>query len=253
MHADWTELTNCVDEKLDELEGKVAKRRYFYITLLREPISRYLSEFRHVQRGATWRGSRHFCKGRPATEDEVPPCFSGEDWEGVQLDEFIDCESNLANNRQTRMLADLELIGCYDRNYMPQSERDRVMLASAKKNLQSMAFFGLTEYQKISQYIFEETFNLRFAIPFEQNNATVSSSTLTTLTAAQAAKIAKLNALDIELYEFAKKLLLERFNKLKLRDNDFVERYKHLGELQKNGVTDFDWDKLEEDSTQSSN
>lgn len=146
------------------------------------------------------------------------------------------------------MLADLELIGCYDKKYMPKAERDRVMLASAKKNLQSMAFFGLTEYQKISQYIFEETFNLRFAIPFEQNNATVSSSTMPTLTAGQAAKIASLNSLDIELYEFAKKVLFERFNKLKAKDADFEERFKHLGQLQR-GVTEFDWDKLEEENT----
>lgn len=238
-----------MDDKLDELEGKVTKRRYFYITLLREPVSRYLSEFRHVQRGATWKGSRHFCKGRPATELEIPACFGGENWEGVQLDEFINCESNLANNRQTRMLADLELVGCYNKNYMPKAERDRVMLASAKNNLQNMAFFGLTEYQKISQYIFEETFNLRFAIPFEQNNATVSSSTITTLTHTQSTKIATLNALDIELYEFSKKLLFERFKRLKARDGNFAERFKHLGELQKNGVTEFDWDRLIEDAT----
>lgn len=135
---------------------------------------------------------------------------------------------------------------------MPKAERDRVMLASAKKNLQSMAFFGLTEHQKISQYIFEETFNLRFAIPFEQNNATVSSSTMPTLTTAQAAKIASLNALDIELYEFAKKILFERFEKLKARDANFEERFKHLGQLQKGGVTEFDWDKLVDDTSSSS-
>ncbi|VEN34206.1 unnamed protein product [Callosobruchus maculatus] len=248
LHADWTELTSCVDRKLDELE-EVVKRRYFYVTLLREPISRYLSEFRHVQRGATWRGSRHFCKGRPVTEKELPPCYEGENWGGVELDEFIACKSNLAANRQTRMLADLELIGCYDQSYMPKQDRDRIMLASAKKNLQSMAFFGLTEYQKISQYIFEETFNLRFSIPFEQNNSTVSSSTITTLTPEQTARIAELNSLDIELYNFAKKLLFERFEQLKAKDVDFNERFKHLGELViRNSPTDFDWDKFD-DST----
>lgn len=200
------------------MEGHVAKRRYFYITLLREPVARYLSEFRHVQRGATWKGSRHYCNNRAATEEELPACYRSETWENVELDEFMVCDSNLAINRQTRMLADLELVGCYNKNYMPSTERNRVILASAKKNLQSMAFFGLTEHQKISQYIFEETFNLRFAIPFEQNNATVSSHTMPTLTAEQAAKVAHLNDLDIELYVFAKKLLFERFNKLKARD-----------------------------------
>lgn len=130
---------------------------------------------------------------------------------------------------------------------MSKANREKVLLASAKKNLNSMAFFGLTEYQKISQYIFEETFNLRFAIPFEQNNSTVSSSTLSTLTAAQSAKISELNHLDIDLYNYAKKLLLERFEKLKARDSDFEERFKHLGELTiKNGPTNFDWDKLDD-------
>lgn len=44
LHADWTELTSCVDEKLDELEY-VVKRRYFYITLLREPVARFVGFF----------------------------------------------------------------------------------------------------------------------------------------------------------------------------------------------------------------
>lgn len=231
------------------MEGHVAKRRYFYITLLREPIARYLSEFRHVQRGATWKGARHFCKGKAATSNEIVPCFTNDNWEGVELEEFMNCESNLAANRQTRMLADLELVGCYDRKYMPRKERERVMLASAKKNLQSMAFFGLTEEQKKSQYIFEETFNLRFAIPFEQNNATVSSHTLQTLSAEQYDKISKLNNLDVELYDYAKRLLNERFEKVKSRDVNFQIRYEHLGEIHgKDGVTEFDWDKLIEDS-----
>lgn len=192
------------------------------------------------------------CKGRPATDEEIPPCFETETWEGVPLDQFMDCESNLAANRQTRMLADLELVGCYNKQYLPRAERDRVMLASAKKNLQSMAFFGLTEEQKKSQYIFEETFNLRFLLPFEQNNATVSSHTMQTLSPEQAGKIASLNSLDIELYNFAKKLLQGRFEKLKSRDRNFTKRYQHLGEVpNKEGPTEFDWDRPDEDPSSS--
>lgn len=52
--------------------------------------------------------------------------------------------------RQTRMLADLSLIGCYNSSYMNQEERNRVLLASAKRNLLSIAFFGLTEFQKVN-------------------------------------------------------------------------------------------------------
>jgi hypothetical protein len=62
-----------------------------------------------------------------------------------------DCGVFLYNlYRQTRMLADLALVGCYNTSYMPShAERNRVMLASAKRNLAAMAFFGLTEYQKV--------------------------------------------------------------------------------------------------------
>lgn len=167
-------MISCVDQELDKNEGETAKRRYFYVTLLREPIVRYLSEFRHVQRGATWKTARHWCLGRQATPTELPPCYNsklhliilsfknvlseeicavyvlGENWMGVSFDEFSSCDSNLATNRQTRMMSDLSLIGCYNKSSMPGHERNRIMLASAKRNLAAMSYFGLTEYQKVS-------------------------------------------------------------------------------------------------------
>lgn len=75
--------------------------------------------------------------------------MAGENWMGVQLDEFMSCDSNLATNRQTRMLSDLALVGCYNKSTAPAHERDRIMLASAKRNLAAMSYFGLTEYQKV--------------------------------------------------------------------------------------------------------
>lgn len=41
-------VKGCVDQELDKNEGETTKRRYFYISLLRAPIQRYLSEFRWV-------------------------------------------------------------------------------------------------------------------------------------------------------------------------------------------------------------
>jgi len=90
-----------VDQELDKNEGETAKRRYFYITLLRSPIPRYLSEFRHVQRGATWKNSRHHCLGRAPTPKELSPCYSGENWMDVPLDDFASCESNLGSSQES--------------------------------------------------------------------------------------------------------------------------------------------------------
>ncbi|XP_014471403.1 PREDICTED: heparan-sulfate 6-O-sulfotransferase 1-B [Dinoponera quadriceps] len=246
LHADWTELTSCVDTELNKIEGEGIKRRYFYITIIRDPVARYLSEFRHVQRGATWRGARHWCGG---TQTNIPQCYTGPSWQGVTLEQFMACSYNLANNRQTRMLADLSIVGCYN-STLSGTDRDRLMLASAKHNLQFMPFFMLTEYQKVGQYSFEETFGMRFAVAFEQHNATLSAATMATLRADQLDAVRRLNNLDLELYEFAKNLAFQRFKRLRDRDPYFVQRFQHLGELpSRQSATEFNWDSVIEDTT----
>ena len=76
LHPDWTELTSCVNNYLDATEGR-SKRRYFYVTFLRDPVSRFLSELKHVQRGATWKDANHICNGRPPSPEELPDCYAG--------------------------------------------------------------------------------------------------------------------------------------------------------------------------------
>lgn len=118
------------------------------------------------------------------------------------------------------MLADLTLVGCYNKSILSPQERDIILLASAKENLRRMAFFGLCEYQKTSQYLFEKTFHLYFIQPFVQLNETYSTLTLATLKPETVQKIKDLNHLDIELYAYAKQLLEERQAKLKKREED---------------------------------
>lgn len=216
LHPDWTELTECVDKYLSGLEGS-AKRRYFYITFLRDPIRRYLSEFKHVQRGATWKKSEHRCNGKPATREEIPPCYddvNDDDWTGVTLEEFMDCPFNLAVNRQTRMLADLRLVDCYDTSRMSLKRREMMLLNSAKTNLEKMAFFGLTEQQHESQLLFQNTFDMRFKTPFVQFNETTSLATELNLKQDIIDRITEMNHLDVELYEFAKVLMEARVQEM---------------------------------------
>ena len=160
LHADWTELKDCVADKMNEVYGD-RKRNLVYITNLRQPVQRFLSEWKHVQRGATWNGiynsytsyslynSHHRflvfffdifyisirrqsslrCGGREHSELNTK-CYSGEDWTNVSLEEFIKCDSNLAWNRQTRMLADLTQIGCYQNIFnLTVNELDRFIIA----------------------------------------------------------------------------------------------------------------------------
>ncbi|XP_072033185.1 heparan-sulfate 6-O-sulfotransferase 2-like [Amphiura filiformis] len=207
VHADWTALNSCVQQVLNRREKAAKKRRYLYITQLRDPTTRYLSEWRHVKRGATW-PSKHMCDGRLPTSQEVPLCYKGENWIGVVLDQFLDCKWNMANNRQTRMLADLTLVGCYNLTKMPIEDRNWLMLESARRNLRRLAYFGLTEYQAESQYLFEQTFGMKFTTTFEQLEETHASRSA--VTPEQVDRITKLNFLDVELYEYAKTLFLQR-------------------------------------------
>lgn len=306
LHADWTELNDCVEGALNEYEGGPAKkRRYFFVTILRDPVHRYISEFRHVQRGATWKTSRHWCGGREF--NDLPLCYKvcglcsilifkcmghsttdlkclghsktdfkclgcsttdfkclgrfttdfkwlgryttdfqclgnfgafliyfsvflqGANWTGVDIEQFMDCSFNLASNRQTRMLADLNLVGCYNATATESEERGKVLLASAKANLARMAYFGLTEQQQASQYVFEETFKLDFEVAFEQYNATLSSLTFNELTQAQLERIRQLNNLDVELYAYASSLLDQRFQQIKQGDPYFDQHWDRLG------------------------
>ncbi|XP_072034264.1 heparan-sulfate 6-O-sulfotransferase 2-like [Amphiura filiformis] len=221
LHADWTELKNCVPKVLDDKENNSKKRRYFYVTVLRDPVQRYISEWRHMQRGATWKKARHMCDGRLPSKEELPSCFTGENWLHVPLDEFMNCKYNLANNRQTRMLADLSLVGCYNLTKMPDEERKQVMLRSAKRKLRRLAFFGLTEYQLESQFLFEETFKLNFQIPFEQmNNTKAELASATAVTPLQYERIKQLNSLDIDLYTFARTLFIQRKALMEAKKNN---------------------------------
>ncbi|XP_027865735.1 heparan-sulfate 6-O-sulfotransferase 3-B-like [Xiphophorus couchianus] len=232
LHADWTELTSCVPvvmNKKDKKNVQKNKKNFYYITMLRDPVSRYLSEWKHVQRGATWKTALHMCDGRPPTQDELPACYSGEDWTGVPLTDFMNCPSNLANNRQVRMLADLSLVGCYNMSSMSELERGSVLLASAKANLRNMAFFGLTEFQRKTQYLFERTFGLRFIRAFTQINSTRAASV--GISEKVRWRIEGLNALDVELYEYAKELFLRRYQDSRQRQHQ-EERLRRRQERQ---------------------
>ncbi|XP_030058330.1 heparan-sulfate 6-O-sulfotransferase 3 [Microcaecilia unicolor] len=208
LYAKYRLFSRKFKPRTSKVRVKTSKN-FYYITMLRDPVSRYLSEWKHVQRGATWKASLHVCDGRSPTPDELPTCYLGDDWSGVSLREFMDCGYNLANNRQVRMLADLSLVGCYNLTFMNESERNEILLMSAKNNLKNMAFFGLTEFQRKTQYLFEKTFNLKFISPFTQFNTTRASNVDIDEWARK--HIEELNYLDMQLYEYAKDLFLQRF------------------------------------------
>ncbi|KAL3848443.1 hypothetical protein ACJMK2_019300 [Sinanodonta woodiana] len=226
LHADWTELKECVEDAMNRKEGFTRKRRYYFISIFRDPVKRFLSEWKHVRRGATWKTAELKCSGRSATLEEVPFCYKDESWRGVSLDDFLNCPNNLARNRQTRMLANLSKINCYNKTGMSEVERDEKMLASAKENLLDLSFFGITEFQRYTQKLFEYTFSLKFINDFVQFNVTRSDQTK--ITEEQKRKILDVNRLDIKLYQYAKDLFFQRVREMKRRTKDYNPIVDHI-------------------------
>jgi hypothetical protein len=222
VHADWTELHECVEKTLEDREGP-KEREFFYVTMLREPVARFISEFAHVKRGATW-VTKHHCNGREVSKEDIPHCYPGyskkEAWPNVTLHSFMGCKSNLGINRQTRMLADMRLVDCYKKTYK-EEERGRRMLESAMMNLRSMSYLGLSEYQIESRDLFEYMFGMRFTDEFaiRQDDELRSEREMDLLSESDIQRIKEVNYLDMKLYDYAKKIFFERINKMKMNSS----------------------------------
>ena len=148
IHAGYSELERCVrqsDYKNSEMH---------FITILRDPIRRYLSEYEHVKRGATWSLANRECL---CMKIFTSKCYNKTNRQDVDVDWYLNCDYNLGNNRMVRMLPDYTDIGCNrlhcfnDLNscdFKTKQENDRILLESAKDTLANkINFFAIAEYQ----------------------------------------------------------------------------------------------------------
>ena len=220
LHPFYSEYQSCISHESNLPEEKQKfdpSANFHYSTMLRHPVLRYISEYLHVQRGATF-SYRHICNGKKVKDEEMPPCYPGyydhATWENVTLSAFLSCQSNWANNRQTFSIADLETVQCFNKKALPQSVREKRLLESAKRNLMRFSFFGVTEYQAESSLLFEKTFGVKFGLRLEQKpvGSLNSAPMLNSLwkTESTYTRIAAANHLDMEFYEFAIELFAAR-------------------------------------------
>jgi hypothetical protein len=218
LHADYTQLKHCVPKMYPKLEESSIK----YFTILRDPIKRYLSEWLHVKRGATWiRRSAHNQSSfsQSCLNDLYKQCFMNQtNWPNVTLEEFIDCKFNLASNRQTRMLAfyDSKFSACD--LFSTNQNNEQLIYEKAIETLDSISFFALNEFQYLSKNLFEKTFRskLKFDIDFSQTNASLSENVYKELNVDLKKKIEIKNSFDLKLYKYAVNLFFKRLKEYKI-------------------------------------
>ena len=224
VHASYTEFQYCLSTLASNQLN--SNSNIHYMTFLRHPVLRYISEFLHVQRNASWSKAMNICHGQPVSPLDMPPCYPGyydkKPWTNLTLSSFISCESNWANNRQTLMVADLEAIRCFKKGVLSREERDKIILKSAMKNLESFSFFGLTEYMNESCSLFENHFGVELPVrPSVRNLASLHSGPMLphlwnhTLFNS----ILRVNNLDVKLYNFALSLFSKRAKEIGVEVN----------------------------------
>ena len=177
-----------------------------------------------MSRGASWNKQYTNCQAEGHYWDEFESkCFnttSKEKWKDVKLSEYVDCLENPAFNRLVKHLGNLDEVGCFEsvattnpgnKNYLNQMSK---LLNSAKSNLNDkIAYFSLNDEQRLSQWLFEETFGIEFGnyeegdFPgFYQKSGTQAARFESIASDTLIEKVKAMNTYDIQLSEYARKL-----------------------------------------------
>ena len=220
VHSDYTSLKFCAPKYLSSSLG-YAKWSLFFITNLRHPVSRFVSEYLHVKRGAKWPVYPVDCSLSNTTfipgvflRTVRPQCeLFGNDRGSISIEEFLGCKQNPAINRMTHMLAGYDTSECPPNSHLSTRELERIVLQTAKYNLETMAYFGILEYIQESSQLFENTFSVKFV---EYPEFRDSSSGSVTLTSQQLEAIQAANHLDLDLYNWAVPLFKDRIANLRV-------------------------------------
>lgn len=186
------------------------------LTLLREPVERFVSDFAYTQ--------RHL---------ETISLFPGElDYlRELSLADYVDnnpLAERLGNrNCQTEMVgARFKLTSPEEIYDVPKAQSARkhrhVTIEFAKEQLNDFAFVGLTERFQASLFLLAFTFGWQPIMDFQTLNVSPSRPRGDQIAVETRQQIEKYNALDLELYRYAEQLFEARFTQM---TQALLERY----------------------------
>jgi hypothetical protein len=209
LHPDFTALTHCIPK----LYPNTDTRNIYYFTRLREPIDRYISEWKYISKGLPFniKSYKTFCK----IENDL--CFDKDSKvKDLTLERFIKCPTNPANDRMSRMLAYYNYTEgeCYGEGLEPNE-----MLERAKKTIDNLYYFAINEYYDESVLLFERTLSgtrsnnkkyFKFAQGSISKHDTFADKHINVLSNETIQMITNNNLLDIQLYNYALGVFMNR-------------------------------------------
>jgi hypothetical protein len=223
------ELQGVIPESLDKYRSfsghfNVSEIEYLLaspficITMLREPTARYLSNFLHIKYKPPF-------QARPIVERELPVVRE------MSIDEFVTRNDLFIprdiSNLQTRILgAPLDpatLPASRTEPYYGKLDREAMSVQTAKEKLASMTAFGLTERFQDSLDLLAYTFGWKPMQATQVLNPREAAAEREIVTEGARARMREMNAMDVELYEFAVELFEQRMREMTA---SLVERYE---------------------------
>lgn len=159
------------------------------ITMLRDPIQRTISAYRHL--------TRH---------KEIPPSVTLEDF--VTLPEY---EKKVYNAQSVSILGGQRALKLA--SLVPPYPPD-VLLQLAKEKLEQIAFFGITERFRDSMRLMTYTFSWSPVREIPEVNRAPEPFDLSTLAPAVLERIVELNEVDQQLYDYACQLFEARYQQM---------------------------------------
>lgn len=139
--------TNIYDFVQGSRTAGVERQALHFLTFLREPVARALSEFRHVTSGISARlGEAKF--GRAWDYNlSLPMSGNKSAWDEVTIAYWLSCTpcSVGSRNRMTQFMS-----GAFTTGEQGHSAHTEELLNAAKANLETSSYFGLTERFEVS-------------------------------------------------------------------------------------------------------
>lgn len=169
---------------------------FTYMTFLREPVGRIISLYNYSKTN--------------------PTAYYHSQAANKSLEEFaLETQLMELDNGQVRFIAgDAE--DCFI-NRTPIGKCEAPLLETAKQNIENhFSFVGLTDYFDHSVLLLQKIMDWESALYLRRNSSNVKSRVAVSEEVKQ--KIAERNYLDVELYEYAKEMLIKQLESYGLQD-----------------------------------